>query len=299
MGGMRRFFETSVGVTMVLACTAGTIACDGSARDGLRDADPGTVGTNPGRDASDPSLPATTLSVEPSHGTTANDGAEVRVVGYSMFGTGDTSWLDAGVTLTKGASHESITVTRALAVTDHGFAYTLTPASPLSAGWYSVLVAPPSSGFYFNQASEERPDLAIRRPDGTLESRFRVGSSPVLLAVAACASTVLTSLPKLILTFSEAVHISATPPIHVTVDGSNVSFGAADRANDTMVEFTCSPAMPAAAAITVSLSEGIVAVAGGEPLHDATGARTITVELPRTEANATCRTWREIRALEL
>jgi hypothetical protein len=312
---MRTFFGAGTEVALVLACAAGIIACDGSTRNGLRDASPGTIGTNPGPDASDagpgtigtnpgpdasdPYLPATTLSVEPSHQTTANDGAKVLVAGYSMFGTGDTSWLDAGVTLTGGAAHESVPFTGALQVTDNGFAYTLTPTSPLSAGWYSVLMAPPSGAFYFNGTSDEHPESATRRPDGTLESRFRVGSSPLLLAVAACASSVLSSLPKLILTFSEAVDIAATPPIGVTVDGNKVSFGAPDRGDKTMVEFICSPAMPAAAAITVSLTEGIVAVGGGGPLHDATGATTMSLELPPAESNAPCRTWREMRASDL
>jgi hypothetical protein len=111
--------------------------------------------------------------------------------------------------------------------------------------------------------------------------------------VAACASRIESSLPKLILSFSEPVDLTATPPVRVSVDGSTPDCVIYQEFDKTRVGFTCSPEMPATAKITVSITEGIVALGGGAPLHDPMGATAMTVDLPPAAPNTSCRTWRE------
>jgi hypothetical protein len=146
-----------------------------------------------------------TLSVKPRHLTTASTEPYVTVQAVSQIGNVDATWALAGIELhsdSTGAVVPAHITSQELPL--GGFLFFLPPNSPLTEGWYSVVIRPPASNYHFSGGEPEGPADSITRADGTLETHFRVGSSPTLLAVAACASYDESLLPKLILSMSEA-----------------------------------------------------------------------------------------------
>lgn len=162
--------------------------------------------------------------------------------------------------------------------------WVLHPLSPLGPSWYALVL----EGGAFTWGHQ--------RTDGAWESRFRVGSQPLLIAVSACASDNDQLLPKVRLDFSEGVTLPAgEPPIDVLVDGKPASCALYDPPSDQSpsLGLTCSPPIPAGAAVTVTVGTGIVSAASGLPLETSSGPLPKSFELPPIAQYAACRYWRE------
>ncbi len=156
-------------------------------------------------------------------------------------------------------------------------AYALTPSRPLQTGWYALRLSLPASA---NVQIAQAPLPS----DGKYESYFRVGSAPYLLAVEAYPSTSAALLPKLILTFSEAVHLPKPLPIAVTADGVPTTCVLNDPSQQAaeMLQLRCDPPVPATAIERVSITAGIASAADGTALRNAAGQTRFSVELGHT-----------------
>jgi hypothetical protein len=234
------------------------------------------------------------LAVTPAHLTTANDGSHVELRGSNPFGTADRAWLETGVSLLNEADGSTVPFTTALTDTEQGgFSYDMTPTTPLTDGWYTLLVSPPADGRFVG-STYEGPATAVQRDDGKYETYFRVGSGPLLVAVAACASQDLNAFPKLILSFSEEVVLPSVLPVHLSV-GFDSPKCVVNQTTETGAYLSCSPIPTAEDALVVAVSEGIVAKAGGSALRDAVGSTRMDIGLPPATPSLPCRTWRDAR----
>jgi hypothetical protein len=282
-----------IGLFATLACSSSGTSASGK---------PDTGGT-PGRDSGGP-LPYLTLQVDPENLRTGLDGTTVKpsVLASPSFGyPGVTDGGQFAVDFELQADPTSATVPSAGKFDSPGqgggVAYRLTPTSSLTAGWYTLLLTGPPgsrvSGFRL-----EGPAGPSLRKDGKYETHFRVGSEPLLISVAACASKGDGLLPKLIVWFSEAVLVPDPPPVQVTANGAATSCTVYDPPSPNRpngVGMSCDPAMPADADLIVSIAEGFTSAASGLPLRDVDGNTQITVQIPPANPGDTCRTWRETR----
>jgi hypothetical protein len=290
----RRELSRMLPVFAVILLLPATACSDSASSKAATDAGgTGTVGTFP--DGQEGPVRPTVLSIEPADLSTGLDGALVRpavVVQSSPYGA-DQTWVTSGVELQADATGAPAPALGASNSTnaDGGFAYRLTPDPPLAEGWYTLLVTPPPNS-YVADGAPEGPTGPTLRADGRYESHFRVGSEPLLLAIAACASNIDTELPKLIVSFSEPVQVSDPLPIQVMVDGSSRSCAIYDPGK-TKLGLTCDPAIPSTSDISVSISAGITSVASGSPLRDMSGQTQISIHLPAELGQSVCRTWRE------
>jgi hypothetical protein len=174
----------------------------------------------------------------------------------------------------------------------------LSPDAPLEDGWYALRVTASAPWRLRGQAPEG--SVGPSRVGDRYESLFRVGSAPLVLAIAACASKEDGLLPKLLMTFSEPVVAPDSLPVTVSVDGATASCTVYDPAGMMPAAYlglTCTPAISRAAEVKVVLGAGLVAAASSKPVTDAVGSRELSVELPAPgSASDVCRTWRETRA---
>jgi hypothetical protein len=286
--GRSRLFFPAISMFGLLAA-----GCDSGGKGTLARNETPDAHVAPGGGESGPDAFPTHVSVEPADLTTDAEGLPLRVL---VSGVGvDGAWLSTGAGLVD-VSGAAVAVDRTVSTSSVGdITLDLAPASPLTTGWYSITLEPPA-GVLLSGGEPEGPLPISRRADGAYESRFRIGSMPLLLAVAACASTDLGSLPKLILSFSEPVTLPSPLPLGVQINGNPTECVVYDVFGPQKVGLTCTPEMPADATISVTVSGGIVATAGGAPLRDATGATTMNVDLPPMPSPyVSCRTWRETR----
>lgn len=243
------------------------------------------------------------LRLEPTHLTTGLDGALVRpslVAWANLVNHTDRAWVAAAVTLRTSPLNGIVPTTGAFEDADAGtvgdFTYRLTPTAPLATGWYVLSVLPPSDYGVAPSAGVDGPAGPIRQADGTCESYLRVGSDPLLLSVAACASDKVDSFPKMIVWFSEPVQVPDPTPIQVMIGGAPATCTVYDPAVPGKPELglSCDPAIPAGADVVISITAGITSIATGAPLRTVAGETRATVQLPAAQPYVSCRTWREV-----
>lgn len=268
-----------VAFSAMVACSGCSSTSDASKRSAL---DGGALRGGPETGPEGP-LPTPTLSAEPRNGTTGFSGNAWKLTAYQGFGAPDRSWLSgiriesaSGVVGVQGSFTNE---------TDTGYAYVLAWDGPLAPGWYDVHLPAPR-GTYFSE-SVESPRAVQPLDDGTYDMQFRVGSHPVVLAVAACESNDAT-LPKLIVSFSEPVVLPETSPFGVVAGGAapDCAPNGPYHPADGFAEYTCSPAMASNAEIVVSVGPGITSSADSTPLAPT------SVSLPPAAAGVACRTYR-------
>jgi len=241
--------------------------------------------------------PSPSIGVEPRDLTTDYTGKKVDIaVSLPFGGAPDRTWIDSGVTLGDGSGASVATSAAFVNESDGQFTYELTLTDPVADGWYTLTITPPQ-GARIGYGAPEQPAPLLAGSDGKYESRFRVGSEPLLLSVALCASKDLTLLPKLIVWFSEPVNLPASSPFEVRANGTLASckLNMAPTAQEPMAEYTCTPPIPAGADVQVTTLAGITAVDGGLPLTSATGPIPLSVTVPAIDQNGSCRTFRESR----
>ena len=205
----------------------------------------------------------------------------------------DRDWVPSGIAISD-ASGVNVPATGTFDSTaaNAAFVYKLVPDSALAEGWYTIRLSPPAS-FHLVGEVPEGPVGPSRRADGSFDSYFRVGSEPLLLAVAACASTNDGTFPKLILSFSERIHLPDPPPIALTADGSPRTCSVYMSDANPLIGLTCAPALTSVSDVSVSIGEGIVSESTSAALRSVTGGTTMTVSLPAALDGSVCRTWRE------
>jgi hypothetical protein len=229
---------------------------------------------------------ATLLVLEPGDLTTGHDGASVRIA-VKVSGSYLSPPPSVSATLRRHPSDEIVATTL---VMDEGDAeplmpsWVLQPDALLDEGWYALVVADDGKSAAYN---------AHQRPDGSFEARFRVGSEPLLIGVAACASQDLTLLPKVRLDFSELVELTAAAPVQVFADGAPVSCQVYEPPSSSGMGLTCTPPLPAGAAISVEVGVGFTSVSSGLGLKTSTSPLPRTFELPPILQYQACREWRE------
>jgi hypothetical protein len=205
----------------------------------------------------------------------------------------DRDWVPSSFAISD-ASGVSVPTTGAFDGTaaNVGFVYKLVPEGPLAEGWYTIRLSPPAS-FHLIGEVPEGPISPSRSADGSYDSYFRIGSKPLLLAVAACASANDGTLSKLILSFSERIRLPDPPPVVVTVDGSPRTCSVYMSDANPIIGLTCDPAIPSVSEVSVSIGEGIASESTSAALRSAAGGTTVTISLPAALDGSPCRTWRE------
>jgi hypothetical protein len=207
-------------------------------------------------------------------------------------------WFDSAFTLRPETSPDAIDVTRSLTVDDVQEKYVLSPTKPLADGWYTLdIVANDDMALPSQGARDYGPPGPDDVGNGKLQSHFRVGSEPHLLAVSACASMDASLYPKLLVSYSEVVDVPDPPPIAVTADGKATpcTVNEPPSKENPVLELTCQPAIPARSKLTVTLSAGIVASTSALPVQlGGSDPDSRTIDVPEPTTGAVCRTWREL-----
>lgn len=238
----------------------------------------------------DSGAPLPKVQAYPADLTTNHDGTTVRIALWAQF----------EMQLQKVAPHASlrslssdgiVLTTTASGPLDGGIMglseTVLTPAQPLSEGWYALVLS---------TDAKTAIQSGHKRTDGGWESRFRVGSDPRLLAVSACASKDDGLLPKLRIETSELTKLTtAEAPVTVVVDGAEAqcTVYSPPSAGDLAISLSCTPTIPVASQISVTVGAGIVGASSDKPLHTSAGPLPQTFELPPGQLQYGCRSWRE------
>ncbi len=132
--------------------------------------------------------------------------------------------------------------------------YVLAPDADLEPGFFGVFIDESANGI-------EALDLRWPKVPGGYESVFRVGSEPLVLGIAACASQTVEFLPKLRLDFSETVsNPGGDASVEVIVDGASQHCALYDPWSESAASFglTCVPAIAATAEVEVRFAEAFV-----------------------------------------
>lgn len=237
-------------------------------------------------------MPAPSFTPQPYDLTTDHDGASVRIaVIYPPW-----QWPKPSASLAQSLSLQkypegtpvaaSVSQEEPDSSSSNG-AFVLHPDAPLAAGWYA-LVLKAGAGVMYG---------ALKQADGSYASRFRLGSDPLLTGVSACASKTNTELPKVRLDFSEMVTMSSgAPPVQVMVDGAAASCVVYEPPSPGNVGLglTCTPPIPAAAKLSITVGTGIVSASSALPLHTTKSALPRTFDLPLLGTPyESCRSWHE------
>ena len=267
------------------ACARGSSACMDASTGGS---------SNPSDGAPAPQV--LRVGVTPTNLSSANDGSGVRI---DLSGRADSlpdlAWLDAAIRLRNDTTTEMVEVASSLDASTYGETYTLTPATPLPQGWYTVEMDARDRAVTVGGQSPEAPAGSDELGAGKYRTHFRVGSEPHLLAVAACGSNDVKLYPKLLVTLSELVDVPTPPPVAAVVNGSPASLvvNSTPTKADPLLELRFEPAIPSDATIAVTISDGMTAKGGGDPVRHggASGAREVM--LPALRQGDVCRTWRE------
>lgn len=232
--------------------------------------------------------PVLPLGAEPRDLTTDHDATTMRIA-VAHYGSTIEEELDGYISLRAFATDAPVAVDLVSESTDAGpgHAWVVHPSSPLTPGWYALVLSADSMRGLGN---------GHKRADGGTEVRFRVGSQPLLTEVGACASNSNAELPKIRLDFSESVTLPAgNVPVEVMVDGAPASCAVYDEpsAANHALGLECTPPIPAVSAISVSVGQGIVSASSGLDLATSAGALPQTYELPSMAQQESCRYWHE------
>lgn len=257
----------------VSVASSAAVDAGSSDADVAEDAGDATGGSAPGR-------PQPAVSFDPADRATATGARnpEIRVFNYNTVVPSPlVAALASSATLTTWPEGEPVAFdpgsvmagdAAAAAAGYHQAIITLRPRRPLLERWYFAGVKPLPSGFALG------PALGLHQgADGSVGTRFRPGSAPIVRAVQVCEKA--GGVEKLIFDTSEPVRAARplTDIITVTHPGGaaqpNCRSLEAPAVTGIHVDLACE-SLDRAAALAIAVGDGLAAVAGGAPIAPTT-----------------------------